>query len=75
MIEDQPFIWKSILGEPVIWMGLRVSGDLQGRSNSVSHMDGVSDMEGTSLQTLSGEGLEKGQWSLLTLMPDTSVSP
>ena len=22
-----------------------------------------------------GEGLEKGQWPLLTLMPDTSVSP
>ena len=30
---------------------------------------------GTSLPTLGGEGLEKGQWSLLALMPDSSVSP
>ena len=27
------------------------------------------------LSTLSGEGLEKGQWPLFALMPDTSVSP
>ena len=30
---------------------------------------------GTSLAALFGEGLENGQWSLLTLIPDTSVSP
>ena len=27
------------------------------------------------LMALSGEDLERGQWSLLTLMPDTSGSP
>ena len=30
---------------------------------------------GTSLPALWGEGLEKGQWPLLALMPDSSISP
>ena len=29
----------------------------------------------TSLSALLGEGLEKRQWPLLALIPDTSVSP
>ena len=43
MSQVQPFIWKSSLGGPIVAWG-RVSGDLQGRSNSVSQVDGVSDM-------------------------------
>ena len=34
---------------------------------------GVSDMA-PACQLCGGEGLEKGQWPLLALMPDTSVS-
>ena len=30
---------------------------------------------GTSLLALLGEGVEKGQWPLLALVPDTSVPP
>ena len=38
MSQDQPFIWKSSLG----WH--RFFGDLQGKVNSVSQVDGISDM-------------------------------
>ena len=54
----------------------RVSGDLQDRSNSVSQVDGVSDMhQPAGFVVLWEEGSEKGQWPLLAPMPDTSVSP
>ena len=39
-----------------------------------SQVDGVSDMA-PAVGSVGGEGLAKGQWPLLTLMPDTSVSP
>ena len=56
------------------WGG--VSGGLQGRSNSVSQVDGVSDMhQPAGFVVLWEEGSEKGQWPLLTLIPDTSAYP
>ena len=39
MSQEQPFKWKSSLGEPISW----VRWSLQGRSKSVSHADGVSE--------------------------------
>ena len=45
MSQEQPFIWKSqgnSLSGPKNWD--RVSGDLQGGVNSVSQVDGVSDV-------------------------------
>ena len=48
--------------------------DLQGKSNSVSQVDGVSDVAPVC-QLCGGEGLEKKKWPVLALMPDTSVSP
>ena len=40
----------------------------------VSQVDGVSDMA-LDYWLCSGEGSAKAQWTLLTLMPDTSFSP
>ena len=48
--------------------------DLHGGSHSVSKVDGISDMA-PAYQLCWGEDSAKGQWPLLTLMPDTSVSP
>ena len=42
MSQDQSFIWKSSLGGPVSWVR-GVSEDLQGGSNIVSQVDGISD--------------------------------
>ena len=44
-----------------------------GGSYSVSQVDGVSDMA-LPHHLCRGEGLEKGQWPLLTLMPSSLVS-
>ena len=73
MSQDQLFIWKSSLGGPIIWAGQ----SLWWSPSWVKHCwpGWWSLRYGTSLPTLGGEGLEKGQWSLLALMPDSSVSP
>ena len=71
MSQGQPFIWKSSLGGPVNWVA-RVSWDFQSRSNNVSQIDGISDVE--TACWLCG-GLEKQQWLLLALIPDTLVLP
>ena len=58
MSQDQPFMWKTSVGGPINWVG-RVSGDLQGESNSVSQVDRALDM---ALPTGSvGGGPEKEQ--------------
>ena len=60
MSQDQPFIQKSNLGGPIIWVG-SVSEDLQGGSNSVSQVDGVSNMAPAYKLHGSAEGgLRKG---------------
>ena len=51
MSQDYPLIWKRQVG----WGG--VSGDLQSGSNSVSLVDGVSDMVPAALSV--GEGFRK----------------
>ena len=54
----------------------RVSGDLQGRANSVSKVDGVSDMIPTCLFCGSvGESSEKVQCPLLTFLSGRKLSP
>ena len=42
MRQGHLFMWKTSLGGPVSWM--RWSWDIQGGANSVSQVDGVSDM-------------------------------
>ena len=78
MRQDQPFIQKSSLGGPVNSVGQSLRG-LQRRANSISQVDGISDMV-PACQLCAGR-TEKGQWSLptslspaLTLMTDTSFS-
>ena len=73
MNQDKPFVWKSSLGWPVNWLGW----SLWGSSRQVKQCyPGLQSLRyGISLLALWGEGLEKGQWLLLSLMPDTSVSP
>ena len=53
MSQDKPFIWKSSLGGPISWVG-RVSGDLQGGSNSASRFGGVSDVAPACQLSLDG---------------------
>ena len=53
----------------------RVSGDIQGRSVLARLMESQIWHQLTSSLVLLGEGLEKGQWPLLPLIADTSVSP
>ena len=65
---EKPLGWASKLG------GAEPLGVFKAGSIGVSQVDGVSDMA-PSLLALCGEGSAKGQWSLLTLMPDTSLSP
>ena len=72
MSQDQPFIWKSSLGGPISWVGQSSWGSPR-QVKEFSQVDGVSDMALVCWPW--GEGLEKGQWPLLPLMPDTSVSP
>ena len=74
MRQDQPFIWKSSLGGPIVAWG-RVSGDLQGRSNSDSQVDGVSNMAPACQLhgSVGGQGSEKGL--LFSPIPDTSAFP
>ena len=62
------------LGGPVIWVGQSLRG-IQGGANGVSQVDGVSDMAPVCQLCWGEEGVEKGQWPLLILMPDTSVPP
>ena len=66
MRQDQPFIWKSSLGGPIVAWG-RVSGDLQGRSNSVSQVVGISDMAPACQLCSSVPGGEGGWFSKGTM--------
>ena len=68
MSNEQPFIWKTPYG----WG--RVPEDLQGGANSVSQVDGDSDMAPAYWFHVR-EGLAKRKWPLLTLMLNASVSP
>ena len=81
---NQPFTWKSSLGVPVSWVGQ--SGDPQGRSNSISQVDG-SLRYGTSLPALWRKVRKRDNGlclpfclgescpPALVLMPNTSVPP
>ena len=70
MSQDQPFIWKSGLGGPES-LGISKAGQTllpKLMESQIWHQ-----LAGSV--ALCGEGLEKGQWPLLALMPDSSVSP
>ena len=62
------------------WVGLKVvcgraSGNHQGGANSVSRVDGVSDMAPPAGSVvLLGEGSEKGQWPLPALLSGRKLS-
>ena len=67
---------KSLL---TAWVGLevgwdRVSGDLQDGANSVSQVDGISDIAPTCWHCV-GEGSTKGQWPLPAFLSERKLSP
>ena len=73
--EPRPAIhMRSSLGGPVSWVGQSVGISKAGQMVLARLMElQVWHQLGSSV--LCGAGLEKGQWPLFALMPDTSVSP
>ena len=75
MSQDQPFIWKTLLGGPIIWVGWS-PGDLQGGPDSVCQVDGVSDMTPTcQLCSFEEEGSEMRQQPPPTFLSRRKLSP
>ena len=75
MSQDQPFIWKTLLGGPIIWVGWS-PGDLQGGPDSVCQVDGVSDMTPTcQLCSFEEEGSEMRQRPPPTFLSRRKLSP
>ena len=72
MSQDQPFIRKSSLGvDGAESLGISKAGETvlaRLMESQIWHQPAGS-------MALWAEGSEKGQWTLLTLMPDTSASP
>ena len=73
MCQEQSFIWKNSLGGSINWVGQSLWGSP--RRVKQCQPGWRRFIYGTSLSAVWRWGLEKGQWPLFSLMPDTSVSP